>query len=96
MEVKDWRRKMTLDELVELSTDEQEDWLNERLAAGLDPDAIYAELGTDKSGLGKVGIFYVPPKKAFMIKPMRGYQTTRLSGNEKADDAGIIGGAEIK
>jgi hypothetical protein len=87
---------MTLDELIELATDEQEKWLNDQLAGGKTPDDIYAELGTDKAGLGKVGIFYVPPKKSFMIKPMRGYQTTRLSGNEKADDAGIIGGKKIE
>jgi hypothetical protein len=87
---------MTFDEFVDLSTDEQESWLNGQLAAGKTPDDVYAELGTDKAGIGKVGVFYVPPKKAFMIKPMRGYQTTRLSGNEKADDAGIIGGQEIK
>jgi hypothetical protein len=87
---------MILKELIELSTEEQEKWLNDRLADGLSVDDIYAELGTDKSGIGKVGIFYVPPKKSFMIKPMRGYQTTRLSGNEKADDAGIIGGKAIE
>jgi hypothetical protein len=87
---------MTLDELIELTTDEQAAWLNDQLVAGQTPDDIYAELGTDKAGLGKVGIFYVPPKKSFMIKPMRGYQTTRLSGNEKADDAGIIGGKAIE
>jgi hypothetical protein len=87
---------MTLDELLELSTDEQQTWLNEQLAAGKTPDDVYAILGTDKGGLGKVGIFYVPPRKAFNIKPMRGYQTTKLSGNEKADDAGIIGGEAIK
>jgi len=87
---------MTLEELIELSTEEQEKWLNDGLAGGKTPDDIYAELKTDKIGIGKVGIFYVPPKKAFMIKPMRGYQTTRLSGNEKADDAGIIGGVAIK
>lgn len=87
---------MTLDQLVELSGDEQVAWLNEQLAAGKTPDDIYAQLGTDKAGVGKVGIFYVPPKKAFMVKPMRGYQTTRLSGNEKADDAGIIGGKTIR
>ncbi|MDR1962107.1 MAG: hypothetical protein LBQ16_07485 [Gracilibacteraceae bacterium] len=87
---------MTIDELIELSSGEQEAWLNGQLAEGKTPEDIYAALGTDKTGIGKVGIFYVPPKKAFMIKPMRGYQTTRLSGNEKADDAGIIGGKTIK
>jgi len=87
---------MRLDELIELSGDEQTSWLNGQLAEGKAIDDIYAELGTDKSGLGKVGIFYVPPKKNFMIKPMRGYQTTRFSGNEKADDAGIIGGDKIE
>jgi hypothetical protein len=87
---------MILNEFVELTTDEQEKWLNDQLVGGKTPEDIYAELGTDKSGLGKVGVFYVPPKKSFMIKPMRGYQTTRLSGNEKADDAGIIGGTKIE
>ncbi|MDR3316424.1 MAG: hypothetical protein LBS98_08160 [Coriobacteriales bacterium] len=87
---------MTLNELIELTTEEQETWLNGRLVEGATPDDIYAQLETDKIGIGKVGIFYVPPKKAFMTKPMRGYQTTRLSGNEKANDAGIIGGETIK
>jgi hypothetical protein len=87
---------MILDELIEFATDDQEKWLNDQLAGGKTLDDIYAELGTDKSGLGKVGIFYVPPRKSFMIKPMRGYQTTRLSGNEKTDDAGIIGGTKIE
>jgi hypothetical protein len=86
---------MTMDELVELGGDEQTKWLNGELAAGKTPEDIYAALGTDKAGIGKVGIFYVPPKMSFMVKPMRGYQTTRLSGNEKADDAGIIGGKTI-
>jgi hypothetical protein len=86
---------MTFAEFEELSTDEQANWLAEQLASGKTPDDVYATLGTDKSGLGKIGIFYVPPKKAFMIKPMRGYQTTKLSGNEKADDAGIVGGKTI-
>lgn len=87
---------MTLNELIEMTTEEQEKWLADALASGKTPDDVYADLGTDKGGLGKVGIFYVPPKKAFMIKPMRGYQTTKLSGNEKADDAGIVGGQAIK
>ena len=86
---------MTLDELIELSGDEQTSWLNEQLAEGKTPDDIYEMLGTTKGGIGKVGIFYVPPKKSFMVKPMRGYQTTRLSGNEKADDAGIVGGKTL-
>ncbi|MDR2197769.1 MAG: hypothetical protein LBO07_07415 [Coriobacteriales bacterium] len=86
---------MTLNELLELSTAEQEKWLADQLAGGKTPEEVYAALGTDKGGLGKVGIFYVPPKKAFMIKPMRGYQTTRLSGNEKTGDAGIQGGQTI-
>lgn len=73
---------MTFEEFEALNTEEQETWLNEQLNAGLSPDDIYAALGTTKSGLGKIGVFYVPPKKAFNIKPMRGYQTTKLSGNE--------------
>jgi hypothetical protein len=86
---------MTLDEFIELPTPEQEAWLNDQLVSGKTPEDVYAALGSDKSGLGKVGVFYVPPKKAFMIKPMRGYQTTLLSGNEKADDAGRPGGKAI-
>ncbi|MDR3307686.1 MAG: hypothetical protein LBS58_02150 [Coriobacteriales bacterium] len=81
---------MTFDEFVELDGNEQVTYLNEKLADGKAPEDIYADLGTDKSALGKYGIFYVPPRKTFMIKPMRGYQTTKLSGNEKEDDAGLI------
>jgi hypothetical protein len=84
---------MTLEELVDLSTDEQTSWLNEQIAAGKTPDEVYEMLGTDKGGIGKYGIFYVPPKKAFMIKPMRGYQTTKLSGNE--GESKTIQGASV-
>jgi hypothetical protein len=87
---------MTFDEFADLGTEEQQAWLDERTDAGKSAEDVYAELGTDKPGIGKIGIFYVPPKKKFMIKPMRGYQTTKLSGNEKANDAGIIGGDVIK
>jgi len=83
---------MTFAEFEELSTEDQEKWLASTLAETGSPEGVYEALGTDKGGLGKIGVFYVPPKKAFMIKPMRGYQTTKLSGNEKPDDAGIIGG----
>jgi hypothetical protein len=86
---------MTFAEFEELSTEDQAKWLAEQLEEGKTPDDVYAALGTDKGGLGKIGVFYVPPKKAFMIKPMRGYQTTKLSGNEKPDDAGIIGAQVI-
>ena len=88
---------MTFEEFEGLSTVDQETWLNEQLAAGKTPDDIYADLGTTKQGLGKIGVFYVPPKKAFNIKPMRGYQTTKLSGNEGgvATSATIIGGEKI-
>ena len=83
---------MTFDEFEKLSAEEQTAFLDARLADGLTPDEIYELLGTDKSGIGKIGIFYVPPKNSFMVKPMRGYGTTKFSGNEKADDAGIVGG----
>ena len=86
---------MTFEELHELSGEEQTKWLDGKLAEGLTPEEIYDLLGTDKSRLGKIGIYYVPPKKCFMVKPMRGYGTTKFSGNEKADDAGIIGGKKI-
>jgi len=86
---------MTFEELQELSGDEQTAFLDGQLAQGLSPDEIYAQLGTDKSAMGKIGIYYVPPKNAFMVKPMRGYGTTKFSGNEKADDAGIVGGTKL-
>jgi hypothetical protein len=85
---------MILEELVDLSTEEQIAWLNRKLEEGLTGEEIFAALGSDKAGVGKFGIFLVGKK--FMVKPMRGYQTTRLSGNEKADDAGIQGGSVIK
>lgn len=87
---------MTFEEFEKLNTQEQEKWLNDQLAAGLTPDDVYAALGTTKQGLGKIGVFYVPPKKAFNIKPMRGYQTTKFSGNEGADGVAIIGGEKIE
>ncbi|MDR1358114.1 MAG: hypothetical protein LBJ48_01985 [Coriobacteriales bacterium] len=86
---------MTIAEFELLSTEEQEKWLNDQLAAGKTPDDIYATLGSTKQGLGKIGVFYVPPKKTFNIKPMRGYQTTKFSGNEGNDGAAIIGGEKI-
>lgn len=86
---------MTFEEFEQLKTEEQERWLNEQLAAGLSAEDIYAALGTTKQGLGKIGVFYVPPKKSFNIKPMRGYQTTKFSGNEGDDGVTIIGGEKI-
>ena len=88
---------MTFDEFQALNTVEQEKCLNDMLAEGKTPDEIYEALGTTKQGLGKIGVFYVPPKKAFNIKPMRGYQTTKLSGNEggKTTEATIFGGEKI-
>lgn len=83
---------MKFEEFEELSTEAQETWLNDQLAAGLTPDEVYEALGTTKQGLGKIGVFYVPPKKAFNIKPMRGYQTTKFSGNEAANGVTIAGG----
>jgi hypothetical protein len=87
---------MTFEEFEQLNTGEQEKWLNDRLAEGKTPDDIYADLNTTKQALGKIGVFYVPPKKSFNIKPMRGYQTTKFSGNEGADGVTIIGGEKIE
>jgi hypothetical protein len=87
---------MDFQEFELLNTTEQEKWLNDRLEEGLAPEEIYAALSTTKQAMGKIGIFYVPPKKSFNIKPMRGYQTTKFSGNEGADGVAIIGGERIE
>jgi hypothetical protein len=87
---------MDFQEFELLSTAEQEKWLNDRLAEGMTAEDVYAALGTTKQALGKIGVFYVPPKKSFNIKPMRGYQTTKFSGNEAADGVTIIGGDKIE
>lgn len=66
---------MTIDELMELSDEEQKDYLNGQLAEGKTPEEIYADLGTTKLDMGRLGFFTVG--KSFMIKPTRGYARTK-------------------
>ena len=71
---------MTFEELLQLDDKVQLEYLNSALDGAKSAEDIYVELGTDKAQMGKFGFFLVGKK--FMVKPMRGYQTTKFSGNE--------------
>ena len=71
---------MTVDELLELSDDDQKAYLNGQIAAGKTAEEVYADLQTCASDMARLGFFVVGGK--FMIKPTRGY----------ADEAGLGAG----
>jgi len=72
---------MTKEEFLKLSDDEKIKFLNSEVEAGKDFNKICAELGMTKLEFSKIGIYFVGNK--FMGKPMKGYQITQRSGNEK-------------
>jgi hypothetical protein len=80
---------MNMTEFADLDGDAQKKYLDDAIAAGKSFDDVYADLGTNKAELGKLGI--IPVKDKFMIKPMRGYQTTKKSGNEASEVYGNDG-----
>lgn len=65
----------------DLDGDAQLAYLNSKAEAGQGFEEISADLDITKEEFGKHGLYFVGKK--FMLKPMRGYQTTRRSGNEK-------------
>lgn len=72
---------MTKEEFLALDDKAQLKYLNEQAAKGLNANEIPAALGMTKKELEKVGFYFV--KNKYMLKPMRGYQTTMRSGNEE-------------
>ena len=66
---------MTVDELLELSDDDQKEYLNGQIAAGKTAEEVYADLQTCASDMARLGFFVVGGK--FMIKPTRGYAKTK-------------------
>ena len=73
---------MNKDKFIELDLEEQVDYPNKLCEEGKDLEEITGMIGIDKRELGKYGLYYVKGK--FMGKPMRGYQTSKRSGNEVA------------
>ena len=72
---------MTREEFLNLDDDSQLNYLNELAAAGKDLNTISAEIKVPKEELGpKLGFYFVRNK--FMKKPMKGYATTKRTGNE--------------
>lgn len=71
---------MDKDKFLELELEEQVDYLNKLCEEGKDLEEITGIIDIDKRELGKYGLYYVKGK--FMGKPMRGYQTSKRSGNE--------------
>jgi hypothetical protein len=75
---------MKKQEFLNLNEDEKFKFLNEEAAKGKNLVQITSELGITKEELGnKMGFYFVGNK--FMRKPMKGYQTTKRSGNESTD-----------
>jgi hypothetical protein len=79
---------MEKQEFLDLELNDQVAYLNSLCAEGKGVDDIEAGLDMNKREFGAIGIYYVRDK--FMGKPMRGYQTTKRSGNEyqKAEGGG--------
>ncbi len=71
---------MDKQELFDLDAKEQVELLNGKLQAGATIEDICAEFDTTTVELGKHGLYYV--KGTFMVKPHRGFQTTKPSGWE--------------
>lgn len=65
---------MTVDELLELSDDDQKAYLNGQIAAGKTAEEVYADLQTCASDMARLGL---RRGGKFMIKPTRGYAKTK-------------------
>ncbi|MEL1136003.1 hypothetical protein AAC978_12535 [Desulfitobacterium sp. THU1] len=72
---------MTNQEFLALDDKAQLRYLNEEAAKGVSFNEISAGIKMTKKELEKIGFYYVKDK--FMQKPMKGYQTTKRSGNEE-------------
>lgn len=69
---------------LDLDANAQLELLNGKLEAGASIEDLCAELDLTKVEFGKHGLYYVNGK--FMVKPHRGFQTTKASGWEKPRD----------
>ena len=74
---------MTKQEFLNLNDEEKLKFLNSEAAAGKEFAKISEELSLTKAELGRIGFYWVGNK--FMGKPMKGYGTTKRSGNEKTE-----------
>jgi len=72
---------MKKEEFLKLSDGEKLKFLNSEVEAGKNFNQICAELGMNRLDFSKIGIYFVNNK--FLGKPMKGYQITQRSGNEK-------------
>lgn len=71
------------EKFLSLDDNGQLQYLNEQAATGKGYGEICAGIGLTKEELGKIGFYFVKDK--FMKKPMKGYGTTKRSGNEYTD-----------
>ena len=72
---------MNKQEFLNLADTAQLKYLNEEAAKGISFNEIAAGITMNKKELEKIGFYYVKDK--FMLKPMKGYNTTKRSGNEE-------------
>ena len=72
---------MTKQEFLDLDDKAQLKYINEEAAKGLSLNDISSGINMTKKELEKIGFYFV--KNKFMQKPMKGYQTTKRSGNEE-------------
>ena len=72
---------MTKQEFLDLEDAAQLKYLNGEAAKGISFNEISAGINMSKKELEKIGFYFVKDK--FMQKPMKGYQTTKRSGNEE-------------
>lgn len=72
---------MTKQEFLNLDDAAQLKYLNGEATKGISLNEIATGISMSKKELEKIGFYYVKDK--FMQKPMKGYQTTKRSGNEE-------------
>lgn len=75
---------MDKQEFLGLDAKEQLAQLNGQLEAGQTIDDLCAQFDMTKTEFGKHGLYFVNGK--FLVKPHRGFQTTKASGWEKPRD----------
>ncbi|MGV8084159.1 MAG: hypothetical protein AB2L09_11090 [Coriobacteriia bacterium] len=75
---------MEKQEFLGLDAKAQLELLNGKLEGGASIDDLCAEFDMTKTEFGKHGLYFVNGK--FLVKPHRGFQTTKASGWEKPRD----------
>ncbi len=71
-------------EFENMELNDQVNYLNGFVKEGKTLEEIEAEVGMTEREMGAIGLYFIDEDDGFMGKPMRGYQTSKRSGNEYA------------